>query len=170
MPLKGGNMKKEIIEKIEKVDGGSIYDTSTYTSHPCWIHEDGTKVSHWDALPQLLIEDEQGVRKISHSDAHDFGYAAEEKTLYSVDLEHIMEYHKIGYSFVQDEIVGIEDIQDGSYFTTEDKERARIAYESIDCESFNANIRKCELVEMTLYFVDNDVIYAENQILEKKEF
>ncbi len=41
---------------------------------PAWVHEDGTKVSYWDGFSKLLIEDEDGVHEITHSDAKDFGY------------------------------------------------------------------------------------------------
>jgi hypothetical protein len=41
---------------------------------PAWLHEDGTKVSYWDAFSMLLIEDEEGIRQISHSLAIDLGY------------------------------------------------------------------------------------------------
>lgn len=44
---------------------------------PAWVHEDGTKVSCWDCLSKLLIEDEEGIREIEHSDAKDYGYERE---------------------------------------------------------------------------------------------
>jgi hypothetical protein len=41
---------------------------------PAYKHEDGTIVSKWDNLNQLLIADEDGVRYISHAEAVEYGY------------------------------------------------------------------------------------------------
>ena len=41
---------------------------------PAWEHDDGTIISHWDSLPRLLIQDENGVNEIEHSLAIELGY------------------------------------------------------------------------------------------------
>ena len=41
---------------------------------PAWKHADGTLISFWDSLPELLIQDDDGARLISHDTAKELGY------------------------------------------------------------------------------------------------
>lgn len=51
-----------------------IKEPNREIEHPAWRHEDGTIVSYWDNLPQLLIKDEMGIRFIDHDIAVELGY------------------------------------------------------------------------------------------------
>ena len=62
--------------ELEKHNGEWLLYDDAGVAHPTWIHEDGTIVSHWDNLPQLLICDDE-VRYITHEEADLFGYYTE---------------------------------------------------------------------------------------------
>ena len=53
----------------------SIKDSSG-VRQPAYTHADGTVVSRWTGLPELLIRDSEGTRYISHELAMELGYEA----------------------------------------------------------------------------------------------
>jgi hypothetical protein len=68
------------VSEVETCDGGKkmknlyIKDPERGIEEPAYLHADGTLVSLWDGFEKLLIKDETGTRRISHSDAVDLGY------------------------------------------------------------------------------------------------